>query len=168
MTETFTFSVAGTPRPQPRPRFVKGRVVSTADPKAKLWRLAVERAVEHALALRGDPLPLFRGAIRLRCIFTFAPPASAAHRISHPHTQKPDASNLLKLVEDVMEDCGVFANDSKIARPEPEKWWGRNPGVVVMVETMDDERRAEPVSAASVSPPSWLLAGLGLASPPDD
>lgn len=159
----FTFSVAGTPRPQPRPRFVGGRAVSTAEPKAKLWRLAVDRAVRAALANTQASLPLFRGAVRLRCVFTFKPPPGKQDRLGSPHTHKPDASNLLKLIEDVMEDAAVFANDSAVSAPAPEKWWGSQPGVVVIVESAADERRAEPIAAASSSPPDWLLSGLGLA-----
>ena len=45
-------------------------------------------------------------------VFTFVPIASRPELLGTPHTHKPDASNILKLVEDVMESCGVFKNDS--------------------------------------------------------
>lgn len=155
MTTPFTFSVAGTPRPQPRPRFVNGRAVSTASPKAKLWRAGVARAAKAAVAARGDAVPLFRGPVQLRATFTFAPPDGAPERIGTPHTLKPDASNLLKLVEDVMEDCGVFKNDSQISRGPPEKWWGSRPGVVIIVESMEGETRVDPVGWTRTRP-DWL------------
>lgn len=161
MKRALVFQVAGTPRPQPRPRFSRGRVVSTADPKAKLWRQEVERACRLALANAGTTKPMFKGAVRLSCTFTFAPPPSKRDRIGQPHTHKPDASNLLKLVEDVMEAAGVFANDSQIVEPVVAKWWGAKPGLAVLVEDASEDRRPEP-SAADVSPPEWLLVGLGL------
>lgn len=160
MRKPFVFSVHGTPRPQPRPRFVRGRAVSTASKSAKLWRLAIDRAARQAIADSGRAAPLFDGPVRLVCTFTFVPPPSQSQRIGTPHTHKPDASNLLKLVEDVMEAAGVFSNDSKVSRAEPIKWWGERAGVSVLVEDASAERRAP--SSVSVAPPDWLLAGLGL------
>lgn len=72
-------------------------------------------------------MPVFLGPVSVRMVFTFAPIASKPELLRTPHTHKPDASNLLKLVEDVMEACGVFKSDSQIARGPPEKWWGERP-----------------------------------------
>lgn len=154
MTAPFMFSVRGTPRPLPRGRHVKGRVVSIADPKARLWRLAVDRAVRRAIADRGHAAPLFRGAVRLSCTFTFEPPAAAQDRIGKPHTHKPDASNLLKLVEDVMESAGVFANDCQVSQAVPRKEWGSPAGVSVLVEDASDVAPAP--RAARAPAPNWL------------
>jgi Holliday junction resolvase RusA-like endonuclease len=153
--EAFFFRVDGTPRPQPRPRKVKGRFVSTVDPKAKLWRTAVTQACRAAIADSRRPRPLFAGPIRLAIVFTFRPPSSAPERIGTPHTLKPDASNLLKLVEDVMEECGVYRNDCEIAAPAPEKWWGRRPGVAVTVAQIATSQR-QSVDYGSRQPPDWL------------
>jgi Holliday junction resolvase RusA-like endonuclease len=158
LTDPFVFSVAGTPRPQPRPRFVKGRAVSTANPKAKLWRAAVERAARAAVAARGDALPLFRGAVRVTLVFTFLPPAGAMERVGTLHTHKPDADNISKGVLDLMERAGVFKNDSQVALGPPEKWWGLSPGVSVLVEDVSAERREEPGAPARMSAPDWLRA----------
>lgn len=160
MSRPFVFHVTGTPRPLPRGRHVKGRVVSVADPKAKLWRTAVERAVRLAVVQSGRAVPLFAGAVRLHCTFVFAPPASQAQRIGTAHTHKPDASNLLKLVEDVMEAAGVFRNDSQVAEPIAIKRWGERAGLMVLVEDMSDDRPA--VMAGDASPPDWLMQALGL------
>lgn len=157
MSRALVFSVPGTPRPQPRPRFVGGRVVSTASRGAKLWRLAVERAVRLAVLNSGRAKPLFDGAVRIGMVFTFQPPASQGRRVDTPHIHKPDGDNLAKLVMDVMEAEGVFKNDSQAGHLEPVKWWGRTPGVAVIVEDCSEVRRA-PTSAAS-APPDWLRAG---------
>lgn len=160
MNKSLVFTVHGTPRPLPRGRYVGGRVVSVADPKAKLWRLAVDRAVRKAIADSGRAVPLFSGPVRLTICFEFAPPASKRERIGQPHTHKPDASNLLKLVEDVMETAGVFKNDSQVNAPVVTKWWGECAGMQVLVEDASEERRAP--SRADVAPPDWLMQGLGL------
>ena len=154
MNQPFAFSVRGTPRPQPRPRFVRGRVVSTADAKAKLWRMAVAAVVDMAKRNFSRVAPLFTGPVRVRMVFTFEPPANCAYRLGLPHTHKPDASNLAKLIEDVMEAHGVFANDSQVSVLEPEKWWGERAGVLVLVEPV--ERRAEPTAISALVRPGWL------------
>src|SRR3546814_11105459 len=65
-TPALMFSVTGMPRPLPRPRFVRGRrmPVSIADPKAKLWKLAVERAVDEMM--RNSGLQIGRASGRER------------------------------------------------------------------------------------------------------
>lgn len=159
MRKSFTFFVAGTPRPQPRPRFVRGRVVSTADPKAKLWRAAVDRAVRLAISASQRVVPLFDGPVRLTAVFAFAPSRGNEHLLDYPHTHKPDADNLLKLVEDVMEGAGVFKNDSQVTTPHMQKWWGSKPGVQIMVEDMSEQRRAVPIADREAQAPGWLTAG---------
>lgn len=149
------FSVGGTPRPKARPRFVRGRVITTASDKEKLWRMHVRRAVAQAVLYRGGPKPVFTGPVRVRMVFTFTPPPSARGRMGKPHTQKPDADNLAKLVLDAMEWAGVFPNDSLAAETPVEKWWGERAGVVVTTEPIDAARAQAP-SAAALPRPDWL------------
>jgi Holliday junction resolvase RusA-like endonuclease len=152
MTGPIAFEVSGTPRPQPRPRFVKGRVISTADPKAKLWRLMVKRAVSQAM----DGREAFAGAVKLSVVFRFRP--SSLVRVGQAHTQKPDADNLLKLVQDVMEECGVFRNDSQIAHAEPVKLWAHEAGMGVVVEEFVAEEEAMGAEGLAGAP-GWLTGG---------
>lgn len=148
------FEVIGIPRPQPRPRFMKGRVVSTADPKAKLWRLMVKRTVTQAM----DGREAFAGAVKLSVVFRFRPVVSKLSLIGQAHTHKPDASNLLKLVEDVMEECGVFRNDSQISKPEPVKLWAHEAGMGVVVEEFVAGEEATGAEGLAVAP-GWLTGG---------
>lgn len=152
MIEPLTFTVHGTPRPQQRPRKVRGRFVSTTNPKLKLWRDAIERACRAALANRGDPLPLFgRGvAVSVSMRFTFAAPSSDPARFGTDHTQKPDKDNLEKAVLDVLELCRVFVNDSQVSRGPVSKVWGVRPGLSVEIA---------PAVAASAPPERDALAG---------
>lgn len=155
--EALTFSVAGTPRPKSRPRFVGRRVISTANPHEKLWKRAVERAAFAAVTWRGDPIPIFTGPVRVRMVFTFRPPASALERIGQPHTERPDADNISKLVLDAMVRSRVLADDSLVAALPVEKWWGERAGVVVLAEPIDAQLAQAP-SAAENDPPGWLAA----------
>lgn len=129
-------------------------MVSTAhNPKAELWRSAIIRVAKDALFDRS--LPIFTGVpIKLACVFVFRPPASALDRIGQPHTIVPDASNLLKLVEDALEAVRLFDNDCRIFKPAPEKWWGERAGVHITLEAQggDDRCQVGPVCAR----PDWL------------
>jgi Holliday junction resolvase RusA-like endonuclease len=155
MTEALMFTVHGTPRPKSRPRWVKGRMVTTANPHEKLWRKAVERAALAAVLYRGDPAPVFRGPVRVTMIFTFEPPASARDRIGTPHTDKPDKDNLEKLVLDAMKKAAVFRDDSQVADGPVSKVWGERAGVVVIAEPMPAAPAPTPSAAEPVAP-SWL------------
>jgi Holliday junction resolvase RusA-like endonuclease len=145
VSHSLVFNAYGTPRPQPRPRFVGGRAVSTANPKAKLWRAAVERAVKEVVANGRRATPLFTGPVRVRCTFRFTGASSRA-----------DCDNLAKLVMDVMEAAGVFANDRQVVELIANKMHGcARAGVAVMVEDMSEE--AAPGSVDPLGPaPGWL------------
>lgn len=158
MTMTsLTFTVTGTPRPQPRPRKVRGRWVSTANPRAQLWRDGVERVCRAALQNYGAPLPLYpKGqAVMVSMTFMFAA-GTATDRIGRPHTHKPDRDNLEKLVLDVMERCGVYRNDSQVSRGPIEKIWSVKPGVVVTVEPDQVTPQLPDRDALAGGAPSWL------------
>lgn len=156
MIEPLVFSVTGTPRPKSRPRKVRGRWVSTAGAKEKLWRDAVERAARVMAANAGLTAPI-AGAVRVKMVFTFVPPPSAPDRIGTPHTHKPDKDNLEKLVLDAIEAAGVIGNDSQVAQGPTEKWWGARPGVAVRIEPIGAVRR-DPPALGSSEPPAWLRA----------
>lgn len=153
--EAFVFSVWGTPRPKSRPRFVKGKVISTATDKEKLWKGAVERVAFCAAVARGDPMPLFRtGPVAVRMVFNFRPPESELNRIGQAHTFKPDADNLEKLVLDAMKKVGVFKDDSQVAKVEVSKQWGERSGVTILVEQASPTAQAP--NATGEAPPDWL------------
>ena len=133
-TTPLLFTVRATPRPQPRPRFVNGRVISTAKKTTVLWRLAVARAAKRALEDAGHgPGPAFSGSIGLSLAFLFRPGDKFAYRIGEPHTQRPDADNLAKGVMDVLQSVGVFADDAKVAELACRKVWSAQPGCHVRV-----------------------------------
>lgn len=157
MIEAFTFSVIGNPRPKARPRRVKaGHFVSTALPKEKIWKAVVERACREALAERGDPLPLFPGAVRVSMQFTFK--ATNSNAVGSPHTQKPDKDNLEKLVLDVMERAGVVRNDSQAADGPVSKVWGERGSLMVLVEPLTRSTASQTAETLAGRAPEWLIS----------
>lgn len=142
--------VGGTPRAQQRPRFMRGRVVSTPDKKLQLWKSMIERACRATIKDHGAQ-PLFRGAVRVDMRFTFPPPACDPARRG-PHTQKPDKDNLEKAALDAMEAAGIFANDCQVAVGKTEKRWGYEPGMIAMIAQAEP---SEPLPIVD-APPEWL------------
>lgn len=152
MTASFIISIAGTPRPQPRPRFVRGQrhPVSTADPKAKLWRLAIERGLNGVL--EGRPRPIFNGAVKVTLTFSYE--TAIASDIGRHIQRRADVDNLSKLALDVMERAGMFKNDRQVAELEAVKLWAVMPGLVIEVQSLE---LAEPRTVGPVATrPDWL------------
>lgn len=137
--------VKGHPRPQPRPRFVRGRVVSCADPLASAWKAKIKAAVSQV------PLELPKGP--LSCSMWFRMPTQRKARFEKPHTQVPDIDNLAKLVLDAIQDTGLLVNDSLVARLSLEKTWSSQDqsGVLVELETWEPSDQH-----ADMPKPTWL------------
>jgi Holliday junction resolvase RusA-like endonuclease len=122
--------IPGTPRPQPRPRFAKGRVVATADPLARRWTNAVEfyarqtisnlggeKLVKHYLGGKGE-------ALRADLYFFFPTQPRNADRYGKPHMNVPDVDNLAKLVLDAFVRKGlIHGDDSRITEIFVRKNW---------------------------------------------
>lgn len=111
-------NVRGTPRPQPRPRFVRGRVVSTADANAKRWISQVEAASRQAAGAKGRQA----GPVAVVIEFTF--PTKDTSRHGKPHTSRPDADNLAKLVLDSAMRAGLIGDDAAVSCLTVRKTWG--------------------------------------------
>jgi len=121
--------IKGHPRPQPRPRFIKGRAVSCADPLAAAWKAKIKAAVSQI------PLELPKGP--LSCSMWFRMPTKDAARFDKAHTQVPDLDNLAKLVLDAIQDTGLLVNDSQVAKLSLDKTWAPldQSGVLVELES---------------------------------
>ena len=150
-----TFSVDGIPRPQPRPRFVKGRVISAADQNAKRWIQSVESVAGQAKPFAGDL------GSALSVVMEFRFPTKDKSRHGKPHTFKPDADNLTKLVLDCMTRSGAIGDDSSVSSLSVRKTWSESGGVDVLV--LEDCRM--PLESIDMTPPDWLqnsgVSGLG-------
>lgn len=126
-TDAVVIHVAGVPRPLPRPRFVNGRAVSIADKRARAWKAAVEAACRAAPRMEWAG-----GPCRVSCWFYF--PTAKAERWGRPHTARPDADNLEKMIWDCMERAGLLPKgDARVAGSSKEKRWAKAGGAVIEV-----------------------------------
>ena len=109
----------GHPRPQPRPRFVKGRVISTMSKLAKGWRQEVSSAVKKDMRRT----PGWRLGTDLELFFVI--PTKDKKRHGKPHVNRPDTDNLAKAVMDVLEERGALPRgDADVAGLSVKKVWG--------------------------------------------
>lgn len=119
---SITFTVPGIPVGKGRARaaVIAGRARLYTPAKTQHYEADVAKSA--AVAMGGaDP---FQGPVRLGLLITFPlPKAKRATRnrpAAHWHTSKPDASNVLKAVEDAMNGI-VYRDDSQIAEVSVSK-----------------------------------------------
>ena len=144
MSMPIILDVQGTPRPQPRPRFVRGRVVSTADANAKRWIATVEAGARGLVELRGKQ----SGPLAVAIGFRF--PTRDKTRHGKPHTFRPDVDNLAKLILDCLMRAGLIGDDSIVSSLAVQKTWDETGRAVVWIE--EDSRKDE----QHTPPPRWL------------
>jgi crossover junction endodeoxyribonuclease RusA len=135
------FEVHGVPRPQGSKRFVghakSGRaiLIESSDRGVRDWRVSVIDAARQALAGRER----LTGAVVLEVTFYFARPKSHYGKRgllpSAPprHTQKPDASKILRSLEDAITDAGVWRDDSQVDDDHARKEWAEWSGARVRI-----------------------------------
>ena len=139
-------TVKGTPRPQPRPRFVRGRVISIADPNAKRWAANVEAVARQAVREHGKqsgPLSVCMG---------FDMPTKDTKRWGLPHTLRPDSDNLAKLVLDCLMRAGLFDDDAAVSCLVARKTW-EGVSLAGVSLTVAPDRRVPVVGGRA---PGWL------------
>lgn len=135
------FFVPGTPRPQGSKRHVGGGRMIESSKYLKAWRNTVTL---YAIAHR--PIEPISGAVDLA--LTFHMPRPASHygtgrnatrlRASAPdhHTSKPDASKLLRAVEDALTDAHIWVDDSQVTSCGVVKQYATGePGVSIVIWT---------------------------------
>ena len=128
----FEVFVLGTPRPKARPRFVRGRVVSTVGDLELVWRDALAK-----MARQSRPIKPIDGALMVDATFWFE--SKRADRVGQPHTFRPDKDNLEKLCLDVLKKERVIKDDALIAGGEVTKEWQMRGGCLVVVyEALSD------------------------------
>lgn len=138
----------GHPRPQPRPRVIRGRAISTLDPLASSWKARIRASSSAIPRELGNLAP---GP--LSCSMAFLMPTQDAARFGKPHTQVPDLDNLAKLVLDAIQDTGLIANDSHVALLSVSKSWAPADKAGVIVELENLEAQPRPLGGAK---PDWL------------
>ena len=130
---TLQVYVKGTPRPQPRPRFVDGKVVSTASKPAKAYRAVVLAACKSVYAQCGQ----IKGPIQLDLHLWFAC-GKHRDRVGNPHTFRPDWDNCAKLWQDCAQKAGLIEDDSKVYLGQACKMWASHPGALLVLMARGD------------------------------
>lgn len=124
--------VPGEPIGKGRARFGNGRAYTPA--KTRKWE---DLAATCARIAHGAKPP-FGGPTAITVVATFSIPKSwskAKRAATRSHISKPDGSNVLKAVEDALNDV-IWVDDSQIVRATVEKRYGDVPGVSVTVESL--------------------------------
>lgn len=140
-------TVEGTPRPQPRPRLCRGRVVSTADANARRWQSLVYQAARAATLAHGP----FEGAVTVCLAFAFPTPQKPRHGL--PHLHRPDADNLAKLALDQVVRAGLLKDDAAVSCLIVRKTWADKGG---MAATIAQDQRQETPPAEPLEHPRWV------------
>lgn len=150
------FVVPGKPIAKPSARGKTFTVRSRREVVA--YREFVTRTAKSAadtLLRAGVDLTWLHGPVRIDVDFFFRPPHRAMDRVGKPHEHKPDRDNLLKLLQDAMEDAGVLIRgDQKASAGELRKTWARDARAVVVVRP-DTRATADGGAPAGPSMVGW-------------
>ena len=135
-----TFTVYGKPEPQGStrafmPKGWKRSIITTDNAKLKPWR---QELVHTAIAaVQSSSLPFPKGvAVHLVLRFYLDKPASVPKRRLYP-TVKPDASKLLRAVEDSLTGT-VWHDDAQVVSTHVEKHYGAPQRVEIEVWSIDE------------------------------
>lgn len=104
--------------------------------------------VKYAAAKAMENHSMFEGPVRIVVRATYLVPASWPKKrkeTAYWKTSKPDASNLLKLVEDALHDV-VYCDDAIIAEATVQKTYGPIAGTTIEVSELNDERQHRNIS----------------------
>jgi len=138
MTFMVTFKVDGTPVPKGRARYARrGNFISTYTPeKTRTYETLIKEAAIEAM---GASEPLETPVSLYLYIRVPIPKSCTKKRLeaidngSEKPTKKPDASNILKSVEDGMNGV-VYHDDSQIINIHVTKVYSSLPGVDICVK----------------------------------
>jgi len=138
MTFMVTFKVDGTPVPKGRARYARrGNFISTYTPeKTRTYEALIKEAAIEAM---GSSEPLETPVSLYLYIRVPIPKSCTKKRLeaisdgSEKPTKKPDASNILKSVEDGMNGV-VYHDDSQIINIHVTKVYSSLPGVDICVK----------------------------------
>ncbi len=133
------FWVPGIPRPQGSKRHVGRGVMVESSKYVEDWRHAITQAAwTYRLERPTITAPV---AVRLdfylpRPKYHLKPDGTVRDRyaLTRPKA-KPDASKLVRAVEDAITDAGLWADDSLVVSLRAEKWYADDtgPGVEVLI-----------------------------------
>lgn len=110
-----TYRLLITPQPAPRPRIGRNGAFNT--PRYRKYKNDLIWLIKAQRIPTGD-----YGSIRV--VFHMPIPKSVKANPGDPHRKKPDNSNLLKALEDALEQSGIINNDSQFWDENIKKVYG--------------------------------------------
>jgi Holliday junction resolvase RusA-like endonuclease len=127
-----TFTIPGVPVAKARARVVDGRAYTPEKTRAAESEVQFYATASHVPLIESGP-------IWLALVFVFPWPKSwPKKRRPQFHTVKPDASNLLKLVEDALNGI-CWRDDSQVCVVHADKRYGETPETVVRYGSLTEE-----------------------------
>lgn len=97
------------------------------------------RDIYRAIFNLHRPSEPFKGAVSLRVSFYYPIDKAKKHRDGEPKTSRPDTDNLVKLVKDVLTECGYWGDDAQVAKELVTKSYSRVSGIYVSIEPLNVE-----------------------------
>lgn len=101
-------------------------------------RFFESKTVREARALYREQLEQFApetpltNPISMTIVFCYA--TKDKKKVAQPKTSRPDVDNMVKLVLDVMTECGYWEDDSQVAILKIEKFWNTTASVEFWIE----------------------------------
>lgn len=119
------YIIPGAPIALQRPRFGRGNVYDS--------QKEIRMISEISLRNQHEDTPMFTGPIHLEINF-YLPYGSVKSKSKEglPHIQRPDISNLIKYIEDVMTGI-VYPDDKLVAAITSYKWFSCKPRTEIIV-----------------------------------
>lgn len=107
-------------------------------PEVAAMRYEYALQIRRVLRLRGEDVPTFQKAVRLKVTFYFKTADRRAW--GRLKVSKPDCDNAIKLLQDVMADLGFFVGgDQQVAVLVVKKFWASSARVKIDVEEVSDD-----------------------------
>jgi len=138
------------PQAKQRPRTVKyanGTVQTFTPKKTRIFEKAIARWISGAFTVRQKPITTGPEPVKLEVLCVFARPQSRCRRADPPgyvwRVAKPDASNLLKSIEDGIEKAKyIVRDDAQFVDVHIQKVYGdkeQTPEIKVWIYTLGAE-----------------------------
>lgn len=152
-------TLVGTPRPLPRPRFIRGRAVSIASPKAKAYALALQRAAREAVSNYGPDAvrqEFARHGLAVSILAEF--PTRRTERWGQAHTVRSDGDNIAKAALDHLQKAGALGgDDSRVAELVVVKRWAARGKLSITITAIEHDTPEPPSCMSVLEAPGWLI-----------
>jgi Holliday junction resolvase RusA-like endonuclease len=124
MTRTCSFTVAGLPVAQPRPRVTRFGTHVPKEHAIHGYRNSIAAAFLNLNEVYRQP---FNDAVCVSITFWFPRTQAMIWKtrpmLPAPKMTKPDIDNLCKSVLDALEDAGAYQHDSQVCELTAQKWF---------------------------------------------